>query len=352
MEFVHTPEGRALPSSGAYNLQYHVTDHLGNIRALFADANNDGILTSNEILQINDFYAFGRDIVYSQNVGTSPDDKYKYNGKEFQFDLIELDYGARFYDPVIGMWNVVDPLSELNRRLSPYRYGYDNPIRFIDPDGMEEQASASALHDMLAGNYSNGLYGNTFTYCEGCQTQQDPPKNKKQTSTTNTTAKADVTATTSKVPKIQPKKKIQNQLNNIVIPGWRPIVVSAAGSVVPSTLPANDGFVGPGPLGEIAEGTIIERIGETLPESRYFSPPGTPAALRNLLKGTNTNIVQAWRVVKPFFARGGPIAGEDGLPTGGLQYRSELTFGRLTEGGFIEPMPTTAIEIPPIEIIP
>jgi hypothetical protein len=41
---------------------------------------------------------------------------------------------------------------------------------------------------MLAGNYSNGLYGNTFTYCEGCQTQQDPPKNKKQTLTKNTTA--------------------------------------------------------------------------------------------------------------------------------------------------------------------
>lgn len=189
MEFVHTPEGRAIPSSGAYNLQYHVTDHLGNIRALFADANNDGVLTSNEILQINDFYAYGRDIVYSQNAGTSPDDKYKYNGKEFQFDLTELDYGARFYDPVIGRWNVVDPLSELNRRWSPYRYGYDNPIRFIDPDGMEEQASASALHDMLAGNYSNGLYGNTFIECQACQLRQNPPKNKKHTSTTNTTAK-------------------------------------------------------------------------------------------------------------------------------------------------------------------
>jgi RHS repeat-associated protein len=108
-----------------------------------------------KIVEQNHYYPFGlRHTNYSggkmqvvkeqelKRMAPTPEEllsyKYKYNGKEWQDELglNMYDYGARNYDAAIGRWMNIDPKAETSRRWNPYTYCYNNPMRFIDPDGM------------------------------------------------------------------------------------------------------------------------------------------------------------------------------------------------------------------------
>jgi RHS repeat-associated protein len=90
-----------------------------------------------EVLEENNYYPFGLKHEGYNALTGNPTYNYKYNGKELQQESSMYDYGARFYMPDIGRWGVVDPLTEKMTRDSPYNYVFNNPIRFIDPDGRQ-----------------------------------------------------------------------------------------------------------------------------------------------------------------------------------------------------------------------
>ena len=87
---------------------------------------------------------------------------YKFNGKQFDEETGLYYYGARYYEPRLGLWMSVDPISNYDPRnddnyldgehnggvynsfnLYPYEYCYQNPILLVDYTG--KQANSSVL---------------------------------------------------------------------------------------------------------------------------------------------------------------------------------------------------------------
>jgi len=126
-------------NSTYWKYEYSMKDHLGNVRVVFA-AHSHG---QPELLQQTSYYPFGM-TMQQQNFSSqnATENKYLYNSKELQDDQLAgntldwYDYGARFYDATLGRWHVVDPLAEKYYSISTYAYVANNPMIFIDPDGM------------------------------------------------------------------------------------------------------------------------------------------------------------------------------------------------------------------------
>lgn len=148
-----TPGGPQIPT---YNYVYNYTDHLGNIRLRYTK--NPGTGGGLRILEEDHYYPFGLKhkgyngeheifefdeqtstvVLNPVNPLTGDKFKYKFGNKELQEELgLNIyDFGFRNYQPDLGRWFNIDPLAEQMRRHSPYNYAFNNPVFFIDPDGM------------------------------------------------------------------------------------------------------------------------------------------------------------------------------------------------------------------------
>ena len=103
---------------------YH-GDHLGS-SSWITDASG----TANQHLQ---YLPFGESFIDQRG---SNDIRFKFTGKERDAETGFDYFGARYYASDISVWLSVDPLSDKYPSTSPFMYVLGNPIKFIDPNGM------------------------------------------------------------------------------------------------------------------------------------------------------------------------------------------------------------------------
>ena len=134
MQFFPTVEGYVKNTANVFSYVYNYTDHLGNTRLSYTKNSSTNDLT---ILEESNYYPFGLKHNGYNPISPVPENRRLFNGKELQEELglNMYDYGSRMYDSARAGWSNVDPLAEKFPDQSPYSFVFNNPMRFVDPDG-------------------------------------------------------------------------------------------------------------------------------------------------------------------------------------------------------------------------
>ncbi len=165
------------------NLYFYHPDHLGSSSYITDKEGN--------IVQHTEYIAFGEVLVDEHSVSNRQ--PYLFNSKELDYETGLYYYGARYYDAKTSLWLNTDPLSGYNPiletehyidgqhnggvfnfgNLNTYTYTYQNPIRYIDPNGKQVEwgklwndtkqgikdfvSNPIFLDAITGGSYSRGL---------------------------------------------------------------------------------------------------------------------------------------------------------------------------------------------------
>jgi RHS repeat-associated protein len=89
-----------------------------------------------DLVQHVEYTPFGEVFIEERN--NTWNTPYLFNAKELDEETGLIYFGMRYYDPHTSIWLSSDPLAEQAPGWSPYRFGFNNPVRFLDPIGLFE----------------------------------------------------------------------------------------------------------------------------------------------------------------------------------------------------------------------
>lgn len=142
--------------SGVY---YYHSDHLGSAAWVTHGA---------QAVQFVHYMPFG-EMWYNQQ-GSAYNERYKFTGKERDAETGYDYFGARYYASGNLSWLSVDPLADKYPNISPYAYAAWNPVKFVDPDGMENVVAlpnpAEETKQVIQSYESNGDVIHFFAHGE------------------------------------------------------------------------------------------------------------------------------------------------------------------------------------------
>lgn len=164
LKFVSTAEGYFSFENNKYIYQYK--DQVGNIRvSFFKDSSGNAVID-----KATDYYPFGLEHQNGVNPSLTPSYKYGFQEQEKQEETGWSSFKWRNYDPSIGRFFNVDPLSEKYAYQSHYNFSENAVINARELEGLEKVivlGGESAVAGAAAkGSTKTGAYSELKRYAQ------------------------------------------------------------------------------------------------------------------------------------------------------------------------------------------
>ncbi|HHU48030.1 MAG TPA: RHS repeat-associated core domain-containing protein [Bacteroidales bacterium] len=174
-------------------------DHLGSTSWVTDSAKNG--------VQYCKYLPYGEPLVDQRS--TTWSNRYTFSGKERDSETGYSYFGARYYHPDLSIWLSVDPMSDKYPNLTPHNYCANNPVKLIDPNGME-----------IIDGGPDGPMGTSYELNKGnipATTSSTSPPKKANNNTNTSSGKSNKTSTNNQTKNSSNNSNTSSTLDDVTL---------------------------------------------------------------------------------------------------------------------------------------